>query len=610
MELSFVIAALKRRLWVVLVFAQLGALPFIFGSNPASEQTVYESEALISVLPPDDARTAGAQPDRYVLSQIEVLSSPELSGEVAELLGIPDGGGLVRRNTTIAQVTDTDVVSVTVRLGDAEQAREVAQAVADVYLDRLAAQVEATRLPDLDRYNSELITLRGQLESINARLLEIMQPYLNALAVTGGAVPQPSTVAPNEVAEQGFIIDEIRRVELQRSTLQNQASPINTNIVQNATLPQNPVQQSAGIFNVAFLIAMTLLGITIALVWARLSPKLLDELHAAEVLGIPVVAKIKRSKALKQDPLVAFHRLPQDLINSVDQIAVQAEALAVIDRPLTIAVVGAQRGAGTTTTAAALAARFAAAEYSVLLVDADRRDPWISDVMASTEHGGLPALIGLTPVGADRIFSRTSEPDVRVLGLAGNGAALRRETVPLLVERTREAANVVIFDGGPLLDAASSVELTNLVDAVVLTIPLSEARIDDLTVVTRQLGAVDHRVLPVLTGPSGGAATRQPVASDLGADSKDRDGGLVTPSRAADEPVTRSRRAARKESTSDGSERLPAASSGETESLAEAISGADVTPAPTKSTRSRVRAAQSQTGSNGPRSGSKPGEKQ
>lgn len=587
MELSFVIAALKRRIWIVLIFLQLGALPFILGANPASEATAFQSEALIEVLPPAGARTSAAQPDRYVLTQMEVLRSRELASEVADRLGSEDGPAPIRRNTTIEQITDTDAVSVQVRLGDPVEAQRVAQMIATVYVEGLTEADEATRVPDIDRIASELATARTQLQEVNQRLVDVMAPFLNAAREVGGTIPQANIVAPNETAEQGFLTAEIQRLEQQRSVLVNQQSSINTNIVQNATLPENPVQEAAGIFNIAFLIGMSLMGVTVALVWARLSPKLLDEVHATEVLGIPVVSKIKRSGALKRDPLVAFNRLPQDLISSIDQIAVQAEALADIDRPLTIAVVGSQRGAGTTTTAVALAARFAAAEYSVLVVDADRRDPWISEVFASSDHGGLPALIGHSPVGVDKIFSRTSEPDVRVLGLGGNGAALRRESVPTLVERTREAANVIIFDGGPLLDAASTVELTNVVDAVVLAVPLSAARVDDLTIVTRQLNNVAGRVLPVLTGPSGGSAGRQPVSSNLGADSRALAGGLVSAARGSDDPAVIPRRPSRP----NGSERLDSADRDEAGTLAEAVAPPE-TPPPSKSKRAPVRSAQ------------------
>ncbi len=597
MELSFVIAALKRRIWIVLIFAQLGALPFILGANPASEATAYQSEALLEVLPPEGARTSAAQPDRYVLTQMEVLRSRELAAEVADRLGSLDGPGPIRRSTTIEQITDTDAVSISVRLGNADEAQRVAQTIAEVYIERLVAADEATRIPDLERIDADLVSLREQLAGVNQRVVDIMAPYLNSVQDNGGSVPPQSIVAPNETAEQTFLTNEIQRLDAQRSVLENQQSGIYTSIVQNATLPENPVEEAAGIFNIAFLIGMTLVGVTVALVWARLSPKLLDEVHATEVLGIPVVAKIKRSGALKRDPLVAFNRLPQDLIASVDQIAVQAEALAEIDRPLTIAVVGSQRGAGTTTTAVALAARFAAAEYSVLVVDADRRDPWISEVFASSDHGGLPALIGQTPVGVDKIFSRTSEPDVRVLGLAGNGAALRRETVPLLVDRAREAANVIIFDGGPLLDAASSVELTNIVDAVVLCVPLASARVDDLSIVTRQVTGVAGRVLPVLTGPSQGTAGRQPVSSNLGADSRGVTGELVTAARGSDDPSNIARR-----SRSNGSDRLDGAGGAESTTLAEAVVAPSDTPPPSKTQSSKTQSSKTQ------RTGARPGD--
>lgn len=532
MELSFVISALKRRWWVVLIFAELGVLPLILGGAPVTQ--LYESDARMEILPPEGARTSAAQPDRYVLSQIEVLNGRAIADEVAQRLGDPDEAEAVRRSTAVEHIAETDIVRVAVRQDDKGRAQLVAQTIIETYIERLVEADAATRDPDIARYTLELDALRLQLDEVNNNIVQLMEPYLTQSQQIGFSVPPVNVVAPNEVSEQTFLTADIQRIELLRSALVSEPSSVNSKIVQPASLPGARITESNGIFEIAFLIGMILVGITVALLWARLSKKLLDELHANEALGVPVVARLKKSKPLKHDPLVAFQRLPQDLISGVDQIAVRAEALAKIDQPLTIAVVGSQRGSGTTTTAVALAARFAAAEYSVLLVDADRRDSWITDVLGSTEHGGIPALVGATDEGTDRIFSRTSEQDVRVLGLGSSAGALRRESVPALVKATLEAANIVIFDGGPLLDAAATVELTNAVDAVVLAVPLSSARTDDLEVVTRQLSSISHKVLPVLTSPSGRTASREAVATNHGADSLALGGELVSAAQGRD----------------------------------------------------------------------------
>ena len=520
MELSFVTAALKRRWWVVLIFAELGVLPLLFGGAPVSN--TFESVAQVEIIPPDDARITN-NPDRFVLNQVEVLSSPQIYREVAAKLTSADKidavASQVGEATAIEQAAETDIVSIRVRQDDPERAQLVAQTIADTYINRLVDQEEALRAPDIAAYDAELVELRTRLTAANEAIQTAMEPYLARIGEVGYSVPPLSTVAPQAASDQQFLSGEIVRITQLRSAAESQSSSINTSIVQPATLPNNAIVESNSLAQMAFLVAMILLGVTAALLWARFSPKVLDELSAEEVTGIPVIASFKKSRPLKQDPLVALTRLPQELIATVDQISVQAEAMAKIDQPLRVAVVGSQRGAGATTVVMAMAARFAAAEYSVVVVDADRRDPWVTEIFGADKHGGIPALMGISSEGVDQIFTRTSEPDVRVLGLGNKGAALRREMMPSLVAAASGAAEVVIFDGGPLMDAASTVELCNVVDAVVLCVPLADQRIDDLSAVSRQLNDVKGRVLPVITNPMRRVAHRVKVSTDAGADS-------------------------------------------------------------------------------------------
>ncbi len=519
MELSFLTAALRRRWWVVLIFAELGVLPLLFAGSPVSN--TYESVARVEIVPPDDARITN-NPDRFVLNQVEVLSSrriyEEVAGQLSSAEQIDTVASQVGEATTIQQAAETDIVSILVRQDDPERAQLVAQTIADTYVNGLLEQEEALRAPDIAAYDAELVDLRTRLGAANEAIQTAMEPYLARIGEVGYSVPPLSTVAPQAASDQQFLSGEITRITQLRSAAESQSSSINTSIVQPATLPRNAIVESNNLAQMAFLVAMILLGITTALLWARFSPKVLDELSAEEITGIPVVATVKKNRSLKQDPLVALTRMPQELIATIDQISVQAEAMAKIDQPLRVAVVGSQRGAGATTVAMAMAARFAAAEYSVVVVDADRRDPWITEVFGADKHGGIPALMGISSDGVDRIFTRTSEPDVRVLGLGVKGTALRREMMPALVASASGAAEIVIFDGGPLMDAASTVELCNVVDAVVLCVPLSDQRIDDLSAVARQLNDVKGRVLPVLTHPVRRVAHRVKVPGDAGAD--------------------------------------------------------------------------------------------
>ena len=79
--------------------------------------------------------------------------------------------------------------------------------------------------------------------------------------------------------------------------------------------------------------------------------------------------------------------------------------------------------------------------------------------------------------------------------------SLRRQNVPHLLEKASGNSNVhvVVIDGGPMLDAASTVQLCQLVDVVVLAVPPRTWGSGSVT--SRAAGESAGEVPPVLTAP-------------------------------------------------------------------------------------------------------------
>ncbi len=113
-------------------------------------------------------------------------------------------------------------------------------------------------------------------------------------------------------------------------------------------------------------------------------------------------------------------------------------------------------------------------------------------------------------------FTRTMDPAVSVLGLGPNrgSAALRRDTVPAVLAAARRKAEVIVVDGGPVLDLASTLQFASLADAVVLAVPLARQKGDALLDLSRQLGPVAAKLLPVVTAPSRRSARGEVVGTD------------------------------------------------------------------------------------------------
>jgi Mrp family chromosome partitioning ATPase len=156
----------------------------------------------------------------------------------------------------------------------------------------------------------------------------------------------------------------------------------------------------------------------------------------------------------------------------------------------------------------------------VVLVDADVRDPRITALFNATHDGGVPAVVlndgALIDQRGRSVFTRTMDPEVSVLGLGSNrgAASLRRDTVTSVLEAARRKAQIVVVDGGPALDLASTLQLTAMADAVVIAVPLSRQKSDGLSDLSRQLGPVRDKLLPVVTSPSRRPAKGEILSAD------------------------------------------------------------------------------------------------
>lgn len=558
MELSFVLSALRRRFWVVSLFALLGALPGILSDPPVS--TDYESIAKLSIQQPSQGNVTFFQvdPDRYLVGQLSELQSVSLRQNVIENLcprtddeaniplinlpvddearqiyeqSLPEGKQLrcievdaknVEESVEIEQEDSADVVSIRVVATDPETAAAIAQTYVDTYIGGL--ETDSLDNAELQRVEDKIEKLTARLSALNDRLQRKMEEQI-ALSRRSRTnplpIPLPAAVDPPAVSEIKLIEGQLSTLYVQENSLIGDSRlRVNTRAFQNATVSEDPIPIGQQFLLAGGLFAGAMLGLIVALAWARFSTKVLDEETASEVLGIPVVAEFAHYRSIARQPLAAFQSLPRSAVPIVDQLCVRAEAKARIDEPLAVVVVGTQRSAGATTLSLAMAERFASGGSSVVLVDADVRDPRITAIFNATNDGGVPAVVAndgaLIDQRGQSVFTRTMDPEVSVLGLGPNrgAASLRRETVSAVLEAARRKAQVVVFDGGPALDLASTLQLAGLADAVVLAVPLARQKTDALGDLSRELRSVRDKLLPVVTSPARRSARGDVVAKD------------------------------------------------------------------------------------------------
>ena len=513
MELSFVIAALRRNGWVIVVCSVLGFFASLSIEPPRAQ---FESNGLLLLSPSgfDGGVAYANQPDRFVLTQLGVLQAEGLADRVAERVNagssLEETAGSVSRNTEMTQNLDSDTVNIATTTGQALRSQLIAQAYLDLYIEEARATVEGTSQPELDRLGTEIDRVETELASVQQQIVAVMAPFLPSTSdeITK-QIPAPGIVAPELTTRLDNLTAQLKALNLSRIALESEVfSSFNSIIVQDATLPVSAIGNSTALLTAALVFVATTLGFIIALVWTRFSDRVLDDLQASEILGMPIVGELDHSRSLRRSPLVACDNLPSSLIPVIDQLSVRAEALGSVTEPLTVAVVGTQRVAGTTTLATAMAGRFSAAEFEVVLVDLDASDPYLSEAFGGIRGEGLAAVFTPNP---ERAFIRTGRTGVTLLGRGHRAVSIRRDLVGEVLDVAKSRAHIVIIDAGSVLDAAATVELCDLVDAVVLAVPLRRQETRPLGHVARQFEPITKKVLPIITHPM---AKRAALSSD------------------------------------------------------------------------------------------------
>jgi uncharacterized protein involved in exopolysaccharide biosynthesis/Mrp family chromosome partitioning ATPase len=533
-ELSYIFSAIRRRWWLVVLVAGLGAVGGYLANG--KQVVAYEARALVNIQPPQNALGGTVfvnDPDRYVQSQLSVLQSSFIAEKVAaEYPG--ETTESISKMVTVTHEPRSDLVSVGVTFAYPNIAAAIANTYANTYIADLKKRAADQQGPAVASFTQQLAQIKTEIVALQ-KSREANSQVINAANLTLAA---PTGVAPstlNEVRQRldtaldsnGQIEGDLQSLRAEQAQVLSSKAQLEqaanvkvaSEVVQPAVVPTVPLPTGSKLLPIAGLMGGGLLGLALALALARLSGKAVDEQDVSDALGQPVVGRLARSSAMGAPLPELLTSLPSDAAQVADQLCVRAEARATDGKSLTVLVAGSCRPASTSTLAVALASRFAQSGLSVALIDADQQTAAITHEFRADQNGGIPAFLARSADVSTRsrtrsstslddtfgAFTETSLASVEVLGLGpvGGRSGLRRTDVAELLSGAMAHAHVVVIDGGALLEAATTMQFAQMVDAVVLTVPMKSQRVGVLEDIADQLGTQRMKsVLPVVTHPA------------------------------------------------------------------------------------------------------------
>ena len=418
--------AIALRYWwaAVLTVAVGGGAAYVISS---SQTPIYEATTSVLIR---SGTSIGAsslgdiQASRELgKTYVELIRTTSVLEEVVVRLDLPISARELRERLDVRPVTGTQIMAVSVRDPSAQLAADMAQAVAEVFI----AQTQDVQLTAIARVQS-------------------------ALAQYGIAGLQDLPSA------QVAALDSL-------------------SIAEPAALPRGPVSPRPKRDAALGAMIGLALGMGLMLLLDRVDTRIRSETELAEITALPCIGVVPRfewdqnedTAELLVDPTSELHPDAREayrfLATSLSYVALEHPDVSQY------LVTSASPQEGKSTTAANLAAAFAAMGKSVLLVDLDLRRPSLNRFFEVSRDPGVTNVL-LNTVEVQQAIVDTSIPGLRLLPSGppppDPAPLYRAEAMVSMTQKLSDLADIVIYDSPPMLAVADASILLLHVPAAIL----------------------------------------------------------------------------------------------------------------------------------------------
>jgi Mrp family chromosome partitioning ATPase len=519
MDLLAVLRTLRRHWVLILALTVVGGLVGAASTELSKEtkasKTFYKATTTLVV--DLSGRSGQTQSAFQSLDQVAIFTTTgDVPDAVAKDLGSDESGGQLAEHITTTTNASTSTIAITAAEPTAEDAEQLANTFADqlvVVLDKKGQDAYSQardqlqgRLDDITNQRNALLaqiagnpankdTLQAQYDALTNQYRITYDSYAQ-LAALGPPTTRFSTLQKAQAVpiDQAEYISRLNLGATSRNNLTADSGSSSGDEVapSSASSPVNtPI--SRGLLG-AFL--GLLVGVGLAFVVERLDRRIRTRAEAEAAFSLPVLAEVPQVKKSQQKnceivsdaaPLSrlaeAYRAVRSSLLFTRAAIAGESASPTTNgggaqlggtlfepehDEPLVVMVTSASPNEGKTTTSANLAAVFAEAGSSVLVVNCDFRRPSIHRYFGVEDE---PRRVQETSVAGVKIVTNvltdpTSNPAQVV-------AAQRQ-----VVAAARGRFDVILLDTAPLLTANDAVELVASADMLLLVARMGVTKTD------------------------------------------------------------------------------------------------------------------------------------
>ncbi|RIA55381.1 exopolysaccharide transport family protein [Dichotomicrobium thermohalophilum] len=486
-------SVLLRRWWIILGVTVIGTVLLALAARQIPPD--YTAMAQIEVLPgwgPEAGQTAPADAaDRQMIldTHMVMLRMPDfLRKVIAPLPQFENGKNerLVERlgeRISINQLMSSRIIAIRVTLPDPNEAANLANRMAEVYLAQQVSQQADQIRDELARVDSGISRLRSDIDTAREQMRQQFEPETPIEAGGGPDGRSPTSEAAESKASASSKAQLLVELEQRRRELQRQLESVAPNL--RIASPASPPVEPSSLHPMLFVVpgAVFLLIATSFLVIARdrLDQSLRSAQDVTSALSIPCLGLVPRSRSLRsggahdslrQEPFSAF-------AESIRSVAAAGGFAQTSSAAETVMVTSSEPGEGKTPLAVSLAQYAGSIGRRVLLIDLDLRTP---SVLKELGVEARYSLVDLMAQRVDRNAAVLTDPDLdfHVLPMtSGQVDPVRLVSDPYwqtTLNDFRSRYDVILIDGPPALGRAEAGLIARMADRVIFAVKWGATR--------------------------------------------------------------------------------------------------------------------------------------
>ena len=487
MELRDYLNVIGARKWIIIVTVvtvTAVALVASFLQHPS-----YSSEASVRIA----VQGAGAdvfgsvltnlsgQPDRALATEVQVMQLRPFAETTIRRLNLQMTPEQLLKKVQVADVGNTDLITISATDGDPQRAADIANAMADAYVEwsrqsrrqainQAAAEVQSR----LDQSKAELLALANRLvDKVNRNDAQVNAANRNkkstAPAIVSSDVQYSGLSSELQIASGMYSTLASKLEELRVNAQLETGSGIVVSAAAVNPVPVGPKPVRNGVLGLAVGLVF---GLSLAFLAEYLDNTVKSDDEAEKEYGAPVLGHVPTERlATDQRRLTIVERPGSSAAEAYRVLRNSLDFVNFEHNMKTLLITSAAPDEGKSTVAANLAAGLAQAGSKVVLVNCDFRRPvteqffevnnavGLSDVLTDTS----PLEAALQKPGDENLLVLTSGK------LPPNPCELLGSTkMSNLLESLKRSADWIIVDSPPLLAVADTSTVARWVDGILM----------------------------------------------------------------------------------------------------------------------------------------------